>query len=71
MPPVGFEPMIPVYERAKTFHALYRAATVTGLFILVLFNYAFNISDYVTSNYRVISEYRLGNDVKGSDLCLI
>jgi hypothetical protein len=30
MPLVGFEPMIPVFERAKTFHALDRAATVIG-----------------------------------------
>jgi hypothetical protein len=27
---VGFEPTIPEFERAKTFHALDRAATVTG-----------------------------------------
>jgi hypothetical protein len=26
----GFEPTIPVYKRAKTFHALDRAATLTG-----------------------------------------
>jgi hypothetical protein len=30
MPWVGFEPTIPVLERAKTVHALDRAATVTG-----------------------------------------
>jgi hypothetical protein len=30
MPQVGFEPMIPVFERAKTVHALDRAATVIG-----------------------------------------
>jgi hypothetical protein len=30
MPRVGFEPMIPVFERAKTVHALDRAATVIG-----------------------------------------
>jgi shikimate 5-dehydrogenase len=30
MPLVGFEPTIPVFKRAKTFHALDRAATVTG-----------------------------------------
>jgi hypothetical protein len=30
MPWVGFEPMIPVFERAKTVHALDRATTVTG-----------------------------------------
>jgi hypothetical protein len=30
MPRVGFEPTIPVFERAKTVHALDRAATVRG-----------------------------------------
>jgi hypothetical protein len=30
MPWVGFEPTIPAFERAKTIHALDRAATVTG-----------------------------------------
>jgi hypothetical protein len=34
MPQVGFEPKIPVFERAKTVHALdlWPAATVTGLY---------------------------------------
>jgi hypothetical protein len=27
---VGFEPMFPVFEPAKTFHALDRTSTVTG-----------------------------------------
>jgi hypothetical protein len=31
MPWVGFEPTILVFERAKTFHALDRAAAVIGL----------------------------------------
>jgi hypothetical protein len=30
MPRVGFEPTIPVFERAKTFHVLVRSATVIG-----------------------------------------
>jgi hypothetical protein len=30
MPRVGFEPTIPVFERAKTVHALDRADTVIG-----------------------------------------
>jgi hypothetical protein len=30
MPWVGFEPTIPVFERAKTFHALDGAAIVIG-----------------------------------------
>jgi hypothetical protein len=31
MPPVGFEPTIPVFQRAKTVHTLHCAATVIGL----------------------------------------
>jgi hypothetical protein len=31
MPPVGFEPTIPVFRRAKTIHTLDLAATVIGL----------------------------------------
>jgi hypothetical protein len=31
---VGFKLKLPVFERAKTFRALDRAATVTGLFVL-------------------------------------
>jgi hypothetical protein len=31
MPYVGFEPMIPASERAKTVHASDRSATVTGV----------------------------------------
>jgi hypothetical protein len=30
MPLAGFEPTIPVFKRAKTFHALDRAANVTS-----------------------------------------
>jgi hypothetical protein len=32
MPQVGFKPIFPVFERAKTVHALDRAATVIGFF---------------------------------------
>jgi hypothetical protein len=35
MPPVGLEPMIPVFEWAKTFHALDHVATVIGLQIRI------------------------------------
>jgi hypothetical protein len=31
MPEVGFEPTIPVFERAKTVHALDSTATVIGI----------------------------------------
>jgi hypothetical protein len=32
MSQVGFEPMIPVFERAKTVHDLDRAATVIAIY---------------------------------------
>jgi hypothetical protein len=32
---VGFEPTIPVLERAKTVHALDRAVTVIGIYIYI------------------------------------
>jgi hypothetical protein len=31
MPQVGFEPTIPVFERAKKVHSLDRAATLIGI----------------------------------------
>jgi hypothetical protein len=34
MPSVGFEPTIPVFERAKTIYALDRAATVIGMVLV-------------------------------------
>jgi hypothetical protein len=34
MPQVGFEPTIPVFEPAKTVHALDRAATMIGSFLI-------------------------------------
>jgi hypothetical protein len=37
MPEVGFEPTIPVFERAKTVHALDRATTVIGIMDLNVF----------------------------------
>jgi hypothetical protein len=33
---VGFEPTIPVFQRAKTVHALDRAATVIGRVVRIL-----------------------------------
>jgi hypothetical protein len=33
---VGFEPTIPVFERAKTVHALDRASTVIGILSAIL-----------------------------------
>jgi hypothetical protein len=38
MPRVGFEPMIPAFERVKTCHALDHAATVVGLSLYIKVN---------------------------------
>jgi hypothetical protein len=37
MPQVGFEPTIPVFKRAKTLHALDRAATVIGALYIYIY----------------------------------
>jgi hypothetical protein len=56
MPWVGFEPTIPASERAKAFHALDRAATVTGeTLYAVLNNYIAN-SNCGTVKYVTISQ---------------
>jgi hypothetical protein len=36
MPIAGFEPKISVFKRAKTFHALDRAATMTGYYLYLM-----------------------------------
>jgi hypothetical protein len=36
MPRVGIEPTIPVFERAKTFHALDLSATVISYYLLII-----------------------------------
>jgi hypothetical protein len=49
MPCVGFEPKIPVFEVAKTDHALDRAATVTGTILQLVTKFLRNTMAY----YRV------------------
>jgi hypothetical protein len=39
LPRVGFEPTIPVFKRAKTVHALGRAATVIGQVVIIVNRY--------------------------------
>jgi hypothetical protein len=56
---VGFEPMIPVFERAKTVHALDCAATVTGehrsYYILFLTSFYFrSLPDIVITSLHVL-----------------
>jgi hypothetical protein len=44
MPRVGFEPTIPVFNRAKTFHALDRTVTVIGAHKYKLANLMYEIT---------------------------
>jgi hypothetical protein len=45
MPKVGFEPMIPVLEQAKTVDAFYRAATVIGNAYYIWSNFWMTVND--------------------------
>jgi hypothetical protein len=46
MPRVGFEPKIPVFERAKTVHAIDRATTVIGCLIDLCILNNFTVLEY-------------------------
>jgi hypothetical protein len=54
MPQVGFEPTIPVFERAKRVHALDRAATVTGT--LHIYIYIHNMILLIARDWTKCSE---------------
>jgi hypothetical protein len=56
MPWVEFELTIPVFKRAKTFHALDREGTVIG-------NDTFNSSEYVVSKGRITCAQRIWKEV--------
>jgi hypothetical protein len=61
---VGFEPTIPVFERAKTVHALERAATVIGTvakFVLHTVHYRW----YIRHLYM---EFRKQDKISSSDV---
>jgi hypothetical protein len=64
MPWVGFEPMIPVSERANTVNALDRAATVIGIPELSTF-YIHTIYIWIWTNVevRTVSEQRYKNEL--------
>jgi hypothetical protein len=55
MPRVGFEPTIPVFERAKTIHAFHRVATVICDHTLIKEKYKpLSFSLYIIFNYAYI-----------------
>jgi hypothetical protein len=60
MPRVGFEPMIPVFTRAKTVHDLGRAATVIGRSV-----YKWSINAVTASNpvyCHTLNRHNMNND---------
>jgi hypothetical protein len=66
MPLVGFEPKTPVFERAKTVHALGRAATVIGMwFYSVVHNYF----RYITSE-KIINSHKIARTM-GQVMCFV
>jgi hypothetical protein len=54
MPWVGFEPTIPAFQRAKTIHALDRAASVIGAKLIIFINPLF--AKYSTTSQVIRSE---------------
>jgi hypothetical protein len=50
MPPVGFEPTIPTFERAKIVHELDRAAIVIGKSFIYSLLYLFRMELYSKRN---------------------
>jgi hypothetical protein len=57
MPLAGFEPTIPVFKRAKTFHALDRAATVTYTSYIMLSS----DTDWLRTGKLQVINLRVGN----------
>jgi hypothetical protein len=55
MPRVGFEPTIPVFVKAKTVHALERAATVIGNY--ALYSPPMSFSSSVTFPFHLFFYY--------------
>jgi hypothetical protein len=55
MPGVGFEPMTPVFERAKTVHAFDRAATVIGTRKIIVWDYLYVII-FLNVNVRKVMD---------------
>jgi hypothetical protein len=53
MPLAGFEPTIPVFKWGKTFHALVRAATVTGQLYIYLTKYGIYILSRISKSYEI------------------
>jgi hypothetical protein len=59
MPRVGFEPTIPVFERAKTVHASDRAATVMGSWDTTYCDISYDIPQFLQANARMVPQMRL------------
>jgi hypothetical protein len=56
MPQEGFEPTVPVFERAKTVHVLDRAATVIGslyMYLLQTLVYQFVVQNLIAGGLDI------------------
>jgi hypothetical protein len=53
MPQVGFEPTIPVFERAKIVHVLDRAATVIGIRLQLVLEFIFSCYCTLCNNIKI------------------
>jgi hypothetical protein len=65
MPQVGFEPTIPVFERAKTIHTLDRAAAVIGLLRRSKNEFLWSMVEYLHRSPASGKRRRKGNPVPG------
>jgi hypothetical protein len=63
MPWVGFEPTIPASEKAKTFNALDRVATVTGssLDLFLIINITVFLLKFINCDWELITGFVIKN----------
>jgi hypothetical protein len=62
MPQVEFEPMIPAFESAKTFHALDRSAAVVGP-LLVKYEKCFKYKWYIMVTFNLYFESSVDRNI--------
>jgi hypothetical protein len=61
MPSAGFKPMIPVFKRMKTFHALDRAAIVIGTVTLTYLKYPYCLFAaviWLKNGFNILHKYQ-------------
>jgi hypothetical protein len=71
MPWVGLEPTIPVFERAKTFHALDRAATVIGAILRKLRTLTWKAPIYSKCQHNIVTADNNNDSNNNNEPCKI